>query len=601
MSELRPNAGRLIAFVCAVFLFSALLVPAILRAGETNVMSAVVTYLYVNSMADDGSTVASPVIAYQYQDALDEGVSLVMSPLVSYQFKIFDWAPGHLPPTLQPAYSVCLPTKAPDKDSLIVVTHGWNPDVTWLRAMTNRITQTLQSHRLANWQVVGLEWVANAENPIPIIGTEFALNNGEKEGVNLGKCIAAQKWKHVHLIAHSAGAALIQAALDIIKANASSTTVHETFLDAYVGVLYGGRAKYGNGADWADSYFTRDLETSGEIITGTEGALDHTYNVDITWLDPKGLIPINAFSSVLHDAFEPSKCTQLFSSHDWPHEFYYKTIPPSAVDGSEGFGFPLSKEGGNWDYATNHYHVANPSPYILGNSSVTCVPKASTPTYSGPEITLSQFELLRSQSGASVDLAKLTLTVNDIIPPQFREAKDLESSTTPAWAVFSLAVTDKINFVSFDAQYLSDTGAEGVLSVYWNTNIIGSIDERVVLPGLRRYCFPLLGTVTSNICALGFRLDAFTTSVSSIIVTNVNMSFGGLRDMFSLKMTRAVTNGLPIMQLIGPAGYNYYVEASTNLANWEPIALLVNTNGSVRFVDPQSTNMPQRFYRGVGP
>lgn len=61
------------------------------------------------------------------------------------------------------------------------------------------------------------------------------------------------------------------------------------------------------------------------------------------------------------------------------------------------------------------------------------------------------------------------------------------------------------------------------------------------------------------------------------------------------------SQGVPTFQLTGQAGYTYIIEASTDLVNWADIATLVNTNGTVTFSDPSSTNYPQRFYRAVAP
>jgi len=49
-------------------------------------------------------------------------------------------------------------------------------------------------------------------------------------------------------------------------------------------------------------------------------------------------------------------------------------------------------------------------------------------------------------------------------------------------------------------------------------------------------------------------------------------------------------------QLTGISGFTYVVQASTNLADWIPVA----TNASpFIFVDPESSALPQRFYRAV--
>jgi hypothetical protein len=49
--------------------------------------------------------------------------------------------------------------------------------------------------------------------------------------------------------------------------------------------------------------------------------------------------------------------------------------------------------------------------------------------------------------------------------------------------------------------------------------------------------------------------------------------------------------------LTGQPGYTYAVQASTNLINWEYIATFINTNGTVPFTDPSSTNYNERYYR----
>jgi len=164
-----------------------------------------------------------------------------------------------------------------------------------------------------------------------------------------------------------------------------------------------------------------------------------------------------------------------------------------------------------------------------------------------------------------------------------------------------MKVTNTVNFVSFSANFTGTNAAEGLLSVYWETNLLGIIDERVVIPGFQDYTYSLSVKVTNGTYILGFRLDTFSSTTSSIAVTNVSLGFAGLRDPFLLSIGNTASNGVRLLTLTGPAGYNYSVEGSTNLIDWTPIALLVNTNGTVNFVDSETTNMSQRFYRALGP
>jgi hypothetical protein len=162
-----------------------------------------------------------------------------------------------------------------------------------------------------------------------------------------------------------------------------------------------------------------------------------------------------------------------------------------------------------------------------------------------------------------------------------------------------LTVTNFVNFVQFDAAFTDSNNAEGLLTVYWDTNQIGTVDERVVSPDLQTHRFFLPSTVTTNVYVLGFRLDAFDNTATSIALTNVATGFVGSTTPLTLGIS--LTNGTPLLQLTGAANYNYLVQTSTNLVNWTPTALLVNSNGTVRFPVPAATNSNAQFYRAVMP
>jgi hypothetical protein len=61
----------------------------------------------------------------------------------------------------------------------------------------------------------------------------------------------------------------------------------------------------------------------------------------------------------------------------------------------------------------------------------------------------------------------------------------------------------------------------------------------------------------------------------------------------------SITNGMPVLQLTGANNYTYLIQSSTNLVNWTPMALLVNTNGMSQFMDSPVTNSHARFYRAM--
>src|SRR5439155_5235641 len=131
-------------------------------------------------------------------------------------------------------------------------------------------------------QVQGLKWIDAAHVALPM----YALTHAEQQGKTLGDQIVSQGiWSHIHFIAHSAGAGLIQKAAERIKSSLLPTTIQCTVLDPYDGALLQYATVYGNGADWTDNYFSRDLDSG----VWTQQPLLRAYNADVTTLDPQSV------------------------------------------------------------------------------------------------------------------------------------------------------------------------------------------------------------------------------------------------------------------------------------------------------------------------
>jgi hypothetical protein len=203
--------------------------------------------------------------------------------------------------------------RQPGKSNLVFVTHGAIPpwqtveeSTAWVDDMTNLYTQYFIANNMTDWQVVGWKWVEKAKFAWPF-GPQTSLSHGKDEGEKIGSCIATQEWKHIHFIAHSAGSGLIQRATDMIRSNQNSTTtIHSTFLDPFLGALNGGKSDYGVGTTWSDQYFTRDW------LPYTQGLISHAHNVDVTLLDPnKGLVRSYESSSGVVEM-----CTNTVTLHD---------------------------------------------------------------------------------------------------------------------------------------------------------------------------------------------------------------------------------------------------------------------------------------------
>jgi hypothetical protein len=270
-------------------------------------------------------------------------------------------------------------------------------------------------------------------------------------------------------------------------------------------------------------------------------------------------------------------------AHGWPVDFYSNTITGNTNSGYAGFGFQLSKEGGNWDFATNAYHVGNNPWYPLAAPDENCISYIGQAGLNAVHVFTS---LLNSVNVGSVQMAGTGVGIQ---------------THSPSWTAMIITVTNSVNAITIDSQFTSTNGAQGLLSVYWDADVIGTLDERAVQPELKNYMFGFPVTTANSTHVLGFRLDPFTNIQSSIVITNIALVSVGVTEPFSLAVTTNMSGGLRVFRLTGQSGFNYMLQASTNLSDWDTIAVLVNTNGIVNFVDYGSTNYSQRFYRAVAP
>ena len=92
-----------------------------------------------------------------------------------------------------------------------------------------------------------------------------------------------------------------------------------------------------------------------------------------------------------------------------------------------------------------------------------------------------------------------------------------------------------------------------------------------------------VGTVTSS----NVVLVVLTSTVSNVVSNVVNIVSAG---------TGMVANGFKL-QLSGPAGSNYVVQASSDLKNWIPIFTNAAPTGTIACTDAAALNLPFRYYR----
>jgi hypothetical protein len=160
--------------------------------------------------------------------------------------------------------------------NLVVVTHGWYERQAWPGWMATAIARRVDRRQ---WQCGWYDWRVPAGNLRP---SQAAKAGRDAIGPLLGQKIVSlsRDWRHVHLIGHSAGAWVVNAAAETV-ARETSAEIHITFLDAYVPDGWDEKAlgrlvQASPDRCWADHYFTRDL------FNLTENVLTGAHNVDVT-------------------------------------------------------------------------------------------------------------------------------------------------------------------------------------------------------------------------------------------------------------------------------------------------------------------------------
>jgi hypothetical protein len=553
------------------------------RKNGVNIAGANSSTLTIQDARASDSEAYSVVVWNAYGSATSDAASLSV---------LADGANGIKPVKIVTQPIPETPTSA---KKLVFITHGWQPIWTahespqWVTDMGNAIRAKVSS----DWQVIPWFWTDGAWTAAPW----QALHNAEIIGKNLAKDIESKSFQEIHLIAHSAGSAIIQAIADQLQESPNRPVIHLTFLDPYLGNFSEKQGVYGANARWSDSYYVQD--GTGDF---TSGYLNHALNVDVSWVDP-------SHKPVPFIGLGGGKVA--VSSHGYPCDFYMQSIintDPNWCPAEYGFALSQEVEGVFWLNNQANYPVdtgpwlpCSPSDAVKNpNPNITAIEAG----IAGIPVDISAVAHAVGNAGSSL-ISGAGFVLNSIwsgIPHLnsggLQTLDTVSSTNTPAWLAVGVTVTNRINFVQFDSGYTDTNAAEGLLTVYWNTNQIGMVDERVASAGLQQYRFALPETVTNGLYTLSFRLDSFGNT-STIAVTNVATGFVGVSQPITLSLY--LTNGSPMLQLTGETNYTYLVQSSTNLVNWIPKALLLNTNGTVQFIDSEETNDTTKYYRAVMP
>jgi len=400
------------------------------------------------------------------------------------------------------------PISDPQKDKLVVITHGWHPNYgpiitpkpagapQWALDMKNALESKLDN----SWKVEVWNWTEQAYK----FRVNDAFAEGFEQGRLLGRSIAdANQWQHVHLIGHSAGASVINsAALELTYWRAKGKfigSIHLTFLDPYSPVgfeeIYAAALDFDT--DWADNYYSIDRSCLGKIWeTCTDIVRRYTsrefkkaHNVDVSDVD-NGL-----------------------DRHSFPYQWYYATITGQYPDGHplgddnlfEGrrYGLPRALEAGqsNWQESLG-LPVGNP-------------PIGEPPLW----------DKLKTQLQAA---AKKTQSfIDSYVVPSATGIKNILSNglqmitQSPTWVHTLVEMPQGTNYVRFTYQF--DGTGDGYLTVYFNETLILIGDQRFDSNQPHNSGQIVVADLMGESNWLSFRLDPIGEEQASIFISNIEV------------------------------------------------------------------------------
>jgi hypothetical protein len=241
-------------------------------------------------------------------------------------------------------FGMCVPvsrTPAGKWPNLIVLVHGCCTDANGVREwdqLGGDIAKKLIEDKLSDkWEIVVWDWSKDTTDPIP----GPAYSNADHQGRDLlAPAILSHSYTYIHMIAHSAGARLINIAAKTLignnKIQQDRPFIHLTFLDAYRPSP--SQDDYGNLGNYKDHFSEHYVDVNLAALF-TNDYLPDAFNFDITSWGSNGtdqkddrLLPVPEFG------------------HQWPRRWYTRSVEsPSRTGDIVGFspGFPLSLEGGN--------------------------------------------------------------------------------------------------------------------------------------------------------------------------------------------------------------------------------------------------------------
>ena len=441
-------------------------------------------------------------------------------------------------------------TPSSSAKNLVFITHGWRGtgNDQWVQQMSSSILNRINLlPNSSDWAVCAYDWSDASDTLLPFdaLGMFGAYRNAGTQGDHVGQLLAKRGWERIHFIGHSAGANLIQHAANFVNQESPTTTIHLSFLDAYdpsgSASMYGEQASSSVFATpnwWAEQYVDK-RQGDPWLYGDTNISLNNAFNFDVTPLNP---YPVLA----------------LADSHAWPYEWYQGSVSNL---GNFKYGFPLSLESGTSSLPISY----GKSGYcLLTSNDIECTNNFRT------------LVIPRSDYSDAVAVRDLfqngSISVSPTGKIQFPTMFSARMETgSPVWFEISTTTTAVNNVIKFDYQFLSASGAQGVLTVFIDGRAWYSIDERTAPSGLSVANNVPIGDLQPGLHKIGFRLDPFTSVHSVVEIGNIQLGY------HSVQHTTDNTSPITTSSVSGDRGSNNWY-----ISNVSVVLTATDTESGVR-------------------
>ena len=421
---------------------------------------------------------------------------------------------------------------------LVLIAHGWNSDVSvWPNRMAEKIKAITKDDPNVDWTILPYAWAIDSgysgcieKETIPPFAISCkvpwdAYTHAGTIGRTLGKNLAKNQYDYIHFIGHSAGSNLIDKAATYLRVQAINNhlkvpKIHSTFFDAYD--VLGSNSLYGLTSDWAEQYvdiwaehgrgvWPPNLEFDLELILkDSDIFLKNSYNIDVTNTDL---------------AIDP------VSAHAIPYEWYESTI------GDRTYGFPLSIESRQRSDLPSHKFYKRGQICSLSSSSFLCPSSDFTSSQIKKDIVCPNLSLcpnMYTGNPFTSGTGKVELNPENLedtlrlssgsaagLSSNINMAESVNTLGSPVWATRQINVPESVNTLFFDYQFLSN--AEGLLSVFFDNQLVYKADERYDSDGLNVDNNVPIGKVEPGVHSISFRIDPFTETQSVIEISNIKV------------------------------------------------------------------------------